>query len=103
MINALVLSLFLTAQCAVLTEAPPPKSYVYRVMVSMNQTVNTILGGEPDETLSSRWGRARARGSKPAKAACWVLDKIDPCHCTVAIEFTPEGEPLPHQLHTKDR
>jgi hypothetical protein len=84
--------------CPVVTEAPKAKSYVYRVLVSLNQQLNTLTGGEPDETLSSRWGRNRKKG-KFARAACWVLDRFQRCHCATSIERAPDGAPLAHQLH----
>jgi hypothetical protein len=83
--------------CPVITEAPKSKGYAYRVMISLNQTINTIAGGEPDETLSSRWGRGRKKGF--SRFACWLLDKMNPCHCATAIEYGPDGKPLAHQLH----
>lgn len=83
--------------CAVVDAVPQRKGYVYRVLVSINQLTNTLLGGHPDETLSSRWGRAKKRGNKAARAACRVLAITDPCHCETAIEFDDQGRPLPHQ------
>lgn len=83
--------------CPVITEAPKSKSYGYRVLVSLNQTLNSLVGGEPDETLSSRWGRHRKHGF--SRFACWVLDKLQPCHCAESVERAPDGSPLAHQLH----
>lgn len=85
--------------CMVVTQAPPGRGYVRRVLVSLNQTLNALTGGEADETLSSRWGRARRRGSKAAKVVCAALEKIQPCHCASAIERDETGAPLAHQLH----
>ena len=42
--------------------------YIFNLAVSLDQLVNTILGGDPDETLSRRI--ARARGNRPNN---WVL------------------------------
>jgi hypothetical protein len=83
--------------CPVITEAPKSKGYGWRVLVSLNQTLNVLTGGDPDETLSSRWGRGRKRGF--AKFACWVLDRLKPCHCATAVERDEAGAPLAHQLH----
>lgn len=93
-------ALWLTAApvCKVETEPPNAKGYVFRVLVSLNQTLNTLTGGEPDETLSSRWGRGRKK-HRFDRAACWLLDRLDPCHCTTAIERDENGKPLPHQMH----
>lgn len=98
MILALVL---VASQCQVLTEAPKPKGYLYRVGVSLNQLLNALTFGDPDETLSSRWGRAKRRGNKVATLACKTLDFVDRCHCELAIEFDDEGNPLPHQLQPR--
>lgn len=84
--------------CPVIDEAPKSKGYVWRVLVSLNQTLNAVTGGEADETLSSRWGRTRSR-KKFARFACAVLDKLQPCHCATSIERGPDGAPLAHQLH----
>lgn len=86
-----------TDVCPVVLEAPKSKSYAWRVLVSLNQTLNTATGGQPDETLSSRWGRGRKKGF--SRVACAVLDKLQPCHCAEAIERGPDGSPLAHQLH----
>lgn len=87
-----------TDTCPVITEAPRSKGYGFRVLVSLNQTLNALTGGEPDETLSSRWGRTREK-RKFARLACWVLDKLQPCHCATSIERDVLGQPLAHQLH----
>jgi hypothetical protein len=86
-----------TETCPVITEPPKAKGYVYRVLVSLNQTLNSLVGGEPDETLSSRWGRGRKHGF--SRFACYLLDKLQPCHCAISIERGPDGKPLAHQLH----
>lgn len=76
-------------------------SYVGRVIISLDQLGNTLIpGGKPDETLSSRMGRA-LRGGKPnkiTKITCDVLDVVDKDHCVDSIEFTPDGKPDPHHL-----
>lgn len=86
-----------TDTCPVPLEAPRPKNYAYRVAIALNQTLNTLTGGQEDETLSSRWGRGRTKGF--SKFACAVLDKLQPCHCAESIERGPDGLPLAHQLH----
>jgi hypothetical protein len=63
-----------------------------RISISLDQTLNTIFGGDEDETISSRAGKARHR-NQFAYWLCWLLDKIDPNHCEDAIE-ADEGEPL---------
>jgi hypothetical protein len=42
--------------------APLPWQYAYNLCVAGSQFTNTVLGGDPDETLSSRLGRADRAG-----------------------------------------
>ena len=46
---------------------PAPLQYVYNLGVSGSQLSNTLLGGDPDESLSSRLGRAEANGNALVK------------------------------------
>ena len=55
------------------------------VLVSLDQLGNTIFGGDPDETISSRCGKNN--GVKWwATTMCKFLNWIDPGHCKEAIE-----------------
>lgn len=94
------IALVLAATCTLMEGEPPRKGYLYRVTVSINQFLNTLTGGNPDETLSSRWGRAKKRGSKSAKVACSVLSAAmrGRCHCEQSIEYDESGKARPHQL-----
>ena len=85
--------------------------YVLNLLLGLDQLGNVLLGGDPDETISSRLGRiATEHGgeipwSRPlSRLAAWALDRIDEGHCTDAIE-PDEGDegiadrpsgPLPH-------
>lgn len=62
------------------------KRYIWNVLISLDQLGNTILGGDPDETISSRLGKKEREGSKIAKWACSILNKFDHCHCKNSIE-----------------
>lgn len=58
------------------------KRYFWNVLVAFDQFINTLIGGDPDMTLSGRMGRAVAEGRcKACRVVCWVLDKFDPGHC----------------------
>lgn len=35
----------------------PPSRWAHNVLLSIDQTANAITGGDPDETLSSRFGK----------------------------------------------
>jgi hypothetical protein len=63
------------------------KGYIWNVLVSLDQLVNTLLLGDPDETISSRMGKyaARGRGWIPCQL-CKLLDFFDKNHCSKNIE-----------------
>ncbi len=59
--------------------------YFWNILIAIDQFVNTVLGGDPDETISSRAGK-RQEDQWWAKALCWVLNKLDTNHCKESIE-----------------
>ena len=61
------------------------KKYVINILLGVDQFFNTILGGDPDETISSRAGKREGRHIIPT-ALCWLLNLIDKDHCRDAIE-----------------
>lgn len=69
---------------------PTPKltvgRYIQNVGIAVSQLLNTILGGDEDERLSSRAGKDARRGRKFACVLCRILDWIDPDHCEKSIE-----------------
>jgi len=76
-------------------------SYILRMLIAVDQFFNTLLGGLPDETISSRWGRTQ-RTSRIARWGCVCLGWLDPGHCPDSIEFTLDGAPDPHHLKKGD-
>lgn len=67
--------------------------WVMNVLISLDQLGNSIGGGDPDETISSRIGRIKVKwGGRipPARVVVrltdWALDKIQRDHCRRAIE-----------------
>jgi len=60
------------------------KRYVWNLLVSIDQLGNTLLGGDPDETISSRAGKYRHKWYWRGLAA--VLDRIDTNHTEKAKE-----------------
>ena len=67
--------------------------WVLNILISIDQTVNSFLGGDPDETISSRLGKMKVKhgGKIPwyrplSKIVDFGLDKIDPNHSIDAIE-----------------
>lgn len=82
------------------------QTYKWRVLIALDQLGNALVGGNPDETISSRWGRyvrdARKEGAPPApwyaRWGCACLDFIEPDHCRSSIEYDAEGKPAPHHF-----
>lgn len=67
--------------------------YIMNVLISLDQLGNSLLLGDPDETISSRIGRIKRKwgGRIPwrrpvTRIADWVLEQIDPGHSLNAIE-----------------
>jgi hypothetical protein len=48
--------------------------------------VNTVAGGDPDETISSRAAKAEAEGKRWGCILCGLLDKIQKDHCKRSLE-----------------
>jgi hypothetical protein len=59
--------------------------YIWNILIAIDQFVNTIFGGDPDETISSRAGKQR-KTKLWARILCCILDKIDTNHCADSIE-----------------
>jgi len=69
------------------------KKWIVNLLISIDQLGNTVTGGDPDETISSRLGKLKVKhgGKVPwshplAKVIDWGLDKIDTNHSIDAIE-----------------
>lgn len=68
--------------------------WIINMLLGLDQLGNTILGGEPDETISSRLGRLKVScgGKIPwskyplARLVYEFLEFIDEGHCISAIE-----------------
>lgn len=67
--------------------------WVVNVLIGFDQLGNAVLGGDPDETISSRLGKMKVKhgGTIPwyrplSKVVDWGLDKIDHNHSIDAIE-----------------
>lgn len=67
--------------------------YFYNLAYSLDQFLNTIWGGDPDETISSRLGKmARAGRLRPLPGVLVrVLGRIDRDHCRDSIESDEGG------------
>lgn len=67
------------------------KLYVFNLLVSIDQLANTLLGGKPDETISSRAGKGALTGSVFWVTVAGVIDFIflpfERDHCFNSIEW----------------
>jgi len=75
--------------------------YIMNLLISIDQFGNTLCGGDPDETISSRLGKLKMRHGgvipwyRPLSGFVdWGLDKIDPNHSIDAIEADEGKEAL---------
>lgn len=67
------------------------KTYVKRILVAIDQLVNTICNGDEDETISSRAYKAKLAGKWWGKVLCRILNWIDEGHCEENVELD-EGD-----------
>lgn len=66
--------------------------YIMNVLVSIDQLINTILLGDPDETMSSRMGKHLAKHDCPfCNMLCKFLNLFQKDHCVKSIE-SDEGK-----------
>ena len=70
------------------------RRWAFNVLIGIDQLANAISGGDPDETISSRAGKARRQGRWWGCVLCRLLDRIDPRHCAEAIEEDEGGRAL---------
>ena len=68
-------------------------SRAWSLAVAYDQLANAAFGGDPDETISSRAGKAARRGQRWGCLLCRLLTRIDPDHCEKSLE-PDEGHPL---------
>lgn len=64
--------------------------YLLNLVVWLDQGLNTLTGGDPDETVSSRAAKSARRGHRWGCVLCRAIDWIDRGHCERVIE-TDEG------------
>lgn len=65
------------------------KRYGLNILISIDQFANTVLGGDPDETISSRAAKGQHRWYW--RALGHVLEWLDPGHLKDSLEHD-EGE-----------
>ncbi|MGX6566817.1 hypothetical protein [Cupriavidus necator] len=67
------------------------KRYLWNLLISLDQLANTVAGGSPDETISSRAGKAMQQGRCWGCMLCRFLHWFDRDHCAKSIE-ADEGD-----------
>lgn len=67
--------------------------YGWNILIAIDQLVNTLCGGDPDETLSSRMGKWSLDGENQHGVrrivyivANWVVEKFQKDHFKKSIE-----------------
>lgn len=70
--------------------------YLLRVLIAIDQLVNTIFGGMPDETISAKLWRLKDR--QPYKVLRYIVDTLfwfDKEHCRTSYESEIKKTQLP--------
>lgn len=62
------------------------KRYLVNLLIALDQFGNALFAGDPDETISSRAGKAARRGRRWGCVLCRVLDVFERDHCEKSIE-----------------
>jgi hypothetical protein len=68
--------------------------YFWNILIAIDQFANTVLAGDPDETMSSRFGKWKTADGwrrEVAYVVCRCLHWIDKGHCEKSIE-ADEGD-----------
>ena len=80
------------------------KTYLYNLAVMLDQAVNTILCGFPDETISARAYRRASDGIRWGIVARKVIDTIfffDPNHCYESYKSEHHRRQMPPEYREK--
>ena len=77
-------------------------SYGKSVFIAIDQLINALLGGWPDETLSSRCWRWSLAGCDWPRRIIDTLFWFDPNHCKESFESERLGRQLPPEARTTD-
>lgn len=61
------------------------KKYLWNIVISLDQLLNTVLAGSPDETISSRCAKRRTQPGW--RVLAWIIEAVDPGHLDKAVEY----------------
>jgi len=62
------------------------KQYLWNFLVLLDEFGNTLTGGDPGETISSRAGKAMKEGKVWGCVLCRFLDLFQKNHCQLSID-----------------
>lgn len=62
------------------------KRYFWNILLSLDQFANALAAGDPDETISSRAGKAMREGKAWGCILCRALNWFERDHCIKSIE-----------------
>lgn len=62
------------------------KQYLWNWLILIDQGFNVLLGGDPDETISSRVSKRPKEHCAICHWLCRMLNKVDPGHCDKVAE-----------------
>lgn len=75
------------------------KQYLLNLLILIDETGNTLTGGDPGETISSRAGKAMVAGKRWGCVLCRFLDLFQKDHCLLSVNqddgtraVIPDGE-----------
>lgn len=62
------------------------KAYLWNFLVLLDEFGNTLTGGDPGETISSRAGKAMQKGQTWGCVLCRFLNLFQKDHCIKSID-----------------
>lgn len=60
--------------------------YFWNILIAFDQFANSVLGGQPQETISARADKAMVAGKVWGCVLCKFLSLIQKDHCQKAVE-----------------
>ncbi|WP_439684874.1 hypothetical protein MNJPNG_05030 [Cupriavidus oxalaticus] len=72
------------------------KRYLWNILISLDQLGNALMAGDPDETISSRAGKAMQNGKAWGCVLCRFLNWFEKDHCLKSIDLTEGADAVIH-------
>lgn len=64
------------------------------ILLALDHLLNTLLLGDPNETVSRRTARAAQAGSEPAATFCKIMSWFRKNHCANSLTAGTQGKEL---------